>query len=57
MAAALEVAMNPRKPNVQQLGTLDDLRRLDRAVKARGNLMVIITEQIEDTIPDGELPD
>lgn len=49
--------MKPRKPNLQQLRTIDDLRRLDRAVKARGNLMVIITEEIEDTIPDGEIPD
>lgn len=57
MAAALAGGMNPRKPNVQQLRTLDDLRRLDRAVKARGNRMVIVTEEIEDTIPDGELPD
>lgn len=48
--------MNPRKPDRRQLRTLDDLRRLDRAVKARGNLMVIVTEEIEDTIPDGQLP-
>jgi hypothetical protein len=49
--------MNEHKPNLQQLRAIDDLLRLDRAVKARGNLMVIITEEIEDTIPDGELPD
>jgi hypothetical protein len=36
---------------------LEDLRRLDRAIKARGNRMVVITEHIEDTIPDTELPD
>lgn len=49
--------MNQYKPNLQQLRSIDDLRRLDRAVRARGNRMVIITEEIEDTIPDGELPE
>lgn len=49
--------MNQYKPNLQQLRFIDDLRRLDRAVKARGNDLVLITEDIEDTIPDGDIPD
>ncbi len=49
--------MNEHEANLQQLRAIDDLRRLDRAVKARGNLMVIVTEEIEDTIPDGEIPE
>lgn len=44
-------------PKLSRQQFLEDLRRLDRAIKARGNRMVLITEQIEDTIPDGELPD
>ncbi len=49
--------MNQHKPNLQRLRSIDDLRRLDRAIKARGNQMVIVTDETDDTIPDGELPD
>jgi hypothetical protein len=50
--------MNEHKPNLYQLrALLDDLRRLDRAVQVRGNQMVLVTEDIEDTIPDEPIPD
>lgn len=49
--------MNEHKPNLQQLRAIDDLRRLDRAIKIRGNHLVLVTEDIDDTIPDGELPE
>ncbi len=49
--------MNEHKPNLQQLRALDDLRRLDRAVKTRGNQMVLVTENLDDTIPDGDIPE
>ncbi len=49
--------MNEHKANLQQLRALDDLRRLDRAIKTRGNHLILVTEDIDDTIPDGELPD
>ncbi len=50
--------MNEHKPNIYQLrALLDDLRRLDRVVQKRGNRFVLVTEEIEDTIPDGQVPD
>jgi hypothetical protein len=35
---------------------LDDLRKIDRAARSRGNELVLLTERIDDTIPDAPLP-
>lgn len=50
-------AMNETRPNHQQLRALDDLRRLDRAIKARGNQLILVTEALDDTLPDIEVPE
>lgn len=49
--------MNEHKPNIYQLrAMLDDLRKIDRAARRRGNELVLLTERIDDTIPDAPLP-
>lgn len=49
--------MNERKPNLYQLrAMLDDLRRIERAANHKGNQLVLLTENIDDTIPDAPLP-
>lgn len=50
--------MNEHKPNLYQLrAMLDDLKRLDRVVRDRGNTLVLLTESLDDTIPDAPIPD
>jgi hypothetical protein len=45
--------MNEHKPNIYQLhAMLEDLRKLDRAAVKRGNEFCVVTENLEDTIPD-----
>jgi hypothetical protein len=50
-------AMNETKPNIYQLhAMLDQLRKLDRAAVQRGNEFFLVTESLDDTIPDLPLP-